>query len=165
MVRGVDQGEAGGADQFKFFDDSAGSADGVEQGGPCWSDGVESDEQEAGWRIKQVVRKYSAQSFRKLRFGEELRAGAAAFELAGPAGEGARVGVGDGGLQTAAGAVVVQQTPCIGGKLSEGVDGAQTERCAVGRVVGRNDLAPEGVLLGGVEQQGWIEWVGGVTVQ
>jgi len=65
---------------------------------------VEPDQQKSCLRWLRFVESSfgvcSAQCFRKLRLGEDLRAGRAAFELAGPAGERACVCVRYGSLET-----------------------------------------------------------------
>ncbi len=47
----------------------------------------------------------------------------------------------------------MQQAPCAGGKLSQGVDGAEAERGTVGSVVGGDDRVPNRVLLRRVQQK------------
>jgi hypothetical protein len=146
-----------------LFDGRSSGLNCVEQGGLRWLHRVEADEQKSGLRWLRWLRcgkssfgECGAQGFRKLRLGEELRTNRAAVEFIGPAGEVARVCVGDGSLQTAATAVGVQQQPRFGGKLGERVDGAEA---GIDRVR-RDDGTPEGVLLRGAEQQ-----FGGATVE
>ena len=70
-------------------------------------------------------------------------------ELSRPTAEGAGIG---GGLELGvlkAPAVEMQQPPGAGGQLGKRVDGAQGGEVGIGG----DDLAPQGVLLGGVEQQ------------
>ena len=154
LVGRGDQGEAGGCGGLvELLDGRPGGCNGVEQGGLRGRLRVEADEQKASWRSEAAGGECGAQGLWELRLGEELRAGRAALELAGPAGEGARVGVGDGSLQAASATVGVQQQPCFGGKLGERVDGAKALCRAVRRAVLCDDRAPEGLLLRGVEQQ------------
>jgi hypothetical protein len=138
-----------------LFDGRSSGANCVEQGGLRGLHQVEADQQKSGLRWlrcgESSLVECGAQGFGKLRLGEVLRAGRATVEFIGPAGEGARVCVGDGGLQTAAAAVGVQQQPCFGGKLGERVDGAEAACRAVWCAIRRDDGAPESVLLRGVE--------------
>ena len=90
-----------------------------------------------------------AQHFGKLGLREVGRAGTTALELADPAGEGACVGVAGVIGETAAAAVGVQQKPGACGGIGERVDGTE----ARGGGIGGDDCAPDGVLLGGTEQQ------------
>ena len=92
--------------------------------------GVEADEEIAVREGEVSGGDCGAEGFGELGFGEVLRAGAAAFELGGPAGEGAGVGVAGEGREALAAAVVVKQLPGVGGGFGERVDGAQ----ACGRV-------------------------------
>ena len=132
-----------------FGDFGAGGADGFEEGMLGGSFGIEADEEEGGGDGE--VCDGGADGFGELGVGEVVAAGGAAVEVGGPAGEGSGVGVAGVGSEMWEAAVLVEQEPGFGGGLGEGVevDG-----------VGCEDGAPEGELLGVVEQE-----VGGVALE
>ena len=110
LVGSGSEGAAGrGRRLIELLDGRAGGLDCVEEGCLRRSSGVESDEQESGSKSEVAGGDSGAEGFGKLCLGEVAGSGAAAFELAGPAGEGAGVGAAWVVLEAAATAVGVQQ--------------------------------------------------------
>ncbi len=150
LIGRVDKGEAGcGRGRFQLAEDGAGGAEGIKQGELRGCLGVEADEQKTGPRAQLTVGQCGAERLEKLGLGEVTEARAAMVEFVGPAGEGAGVGVAGEGREAVAGAVGVQALPGLGRGLGESFDRAQAGGCRVGG----DDGAPEGPLLGVVEQQ------------
>ncbi len=127
LVEGCGEGSAGREWRLvEFVNRSSVCLNRVEERSLRWSPGVESHEQESRSESEVAVVNGGAESLGELGLREIAGVGTTALELTGPAGEGGCVGVAGEVLETAAASVVVQQEPCAGGCLCEGINGAKT---------------------------------------
>ena len=137
----------------EIFDGSAEFAESFQQRGLRGRLRIEADEKDVDLRSYVSGGEGSSEKFSKLSLGEILRFVATALEFDSPPGKGSGVGIARVGVEKPAPAISVQQLPGMGGGLGERIDWTKTG----GGSVRCDNCAPEGLLLGGIEQK-----VGGV---